>query len=175
MAKGIESDIDNLVGVINLWDMFPKGMFLDNLIKVAKRELAWEVDYVREAECTRKFRQLLSKYPDYFVPNVIGINEKCFLCFFILLYNLKCVLDDLCTAQVFTTELIEGIPVDQCVDLDVDHRNFIALKAMELCLRELLEFRYMQTDPNWANFFYNPETRKVRLYQLNILAVMTFY
>lgn len=45
--------------------------------------------------------------------------------------------------------------------MDVKDRNFIAQKAMELCLHELLEFRYMQTDPNWANFFYNPTKKQV--------------
>lgn len=69
--------------------------------------------------------------------------------------------DELSSARVFTTELIEGVPVDQCVDMKVEHRNFIAQKAMELCLLELLEFRYMQTDPNWANFFYNTEKQQV--------------
>lgn len=39
---------------------------------MAKRELAWEVDYKREAECTKKFRALLSPYPDYIVPEVLG-------------------------------------------------------------------------------------------------------
>jgi aarF domain-containing kinase len=29
-------------------------------------------------------------------------------------------------------------------------------------LREIFEFRYMQTDPNWSNFLYNPETKKAR-------------
>lgn len=72
VARGIESDIDNLVGIVKVWDLFPKAMFLDNLIRVAKRELAWEVDYVREAECTRKFRKLLEPYEDYYVPEVIG-------------------------------------------------------------------------------------------------------
>jgi len=28
-------------------------------------------------------------------------------------------------------------------------------------LRELFEFRLMQTDPNWSNFFYNEEDDKV--------------
>ena len=37
----------------------------------------------------------------------------------------------------------------------------IGEKLLELCLRELFEFRLMQTDPNWANFFYNPDTGKV--------------
>lgn len=72
VAKGIESDIDNLGGIMKFWDVFPKGMFLENLMRVAKRELAWEVDYRREAECTRIFRRLLEPYSDYYVPEVIG-------------------------------------------------------------------------------------------------------
>lgn len=72
VAKGIKSDIDNLVGIMKLWNIFPEGMFIDNIVIVAKRELAWEVDYIREADCTRKFKQLLKKYPEYYVPAVIG-------------------------------------------------------------------------------------------------------
>lgn len=72
VARGIESDIDNLGGIMKMWNIFPKGMFLENLMSVAKRELAWEVDYVREAECTKKFRELLAPYPDYYVPMVVG-------------------------------------------------------------------------------------------------------
>lgn len=37
----------------------------------------------------------------------------------------------------------------------------ISFNILQLCLRELFEFRFMQTDPNWANFFYNSETNKV--------------
>ena len=32
---------------------------------------------------------------------------------------------------------------------------------MSLCLKELFEFRFMQTDPNWSNFFYNCQENKV--------------
>ena len=32
---------------------------------------------------------------------------------------------------------------------------------MKLVLRELFEFQFMQTDPNWSNFFYNEETDQV--------------
>lgn len=38
----------------------------------------------------------------------------------------------------------------------------ISFNILQLCLRELFEFRFMQTDPNWANFFYNSDTNKVR-------------
>ncbi|XP_074037818.1 ubiquinone biosynthesis protein COQ8, mitochondrial [Leptinotarsa decemlineata] len=142
VAKGIESDINNLGGIMKMWNVFPKGMFLDNLMTVAKRELAWEVDYIREAECTKKFKGILEPYQDYYVPEVV---------------------DHLCTKQVFTTELLDGIPIDQCFDLDLEHREFIGNKIMDLILLEILKFRYMQTDPNWANFLYNPSKKQLLL------------
>jgi aarF domain-containing kinase len=54
--------------------LFISALFIDNLITVAKRELAWEVDYVRESECTKKFKELLTPYPEYYVPHVIGMS-----------------------------------------------------------------------------------------------------
>lgn len=71
--------------------------------------------------------------------------------------------DDLSTKQVFTSELLSGIPVDQCFDLDVEDKYFIGYNLIKLCLMEILQFRYMQTDPNWANFLYNPEQKKIML------------
>ncbi|XP_029156008.1 atypical kinase COQ8B, mitochondrial [Nylanderia fulva] len=142
VAKGIQSDIENLVGIMKIWNMFPEGMFIDNVVEVAKRELAWEVDYIREAECTRKYKELMAPYPDYYVPTVI---------------------DALSTNQVFTTEMIEGIPVDKCVDMDVKIREHISELIMRLSLKELFEFRFMQTDPNWSNFFYNIDTKQLIL------------
>lgn len=34
VAKSIESDIDNLVGMLKVWDVFPAGIFIDNIVKV---------------------------------------------------------------------------------------------------------------------------------------------
>lgn len=34
VAKSIESDIDNLVGMLKVWDVFPPGIFIDNVVKV---------------------------------------------------------------------------------------------------------------------------------------------
>ena len=39
----------------------------------------------------------------------------------------------------------------------------ISARIIELCLKELFEFRTMQTDPNWTNFLWNPMTRQVEL------------
>lgn len=59
--------------------------------------------------------------------------------------------------------MLDGVPVDQCFDLEMEHKEFIGAKILELCLLEILKFRYMQTDPNWANFLYNPNKKQVKI------------
>ncbi|XP_076273318.1 ubiquinone biosynthesis protein COQ8, mitochondrial isoform X2 [Rhynchophorus ferrugineus] len=140
--RAIENDLDMLGGIMTMWNMFPKGMFLDNLMTVAKRELAWEVDYIREAICTRKFKDILKNYNAYYVPYVDA---------------------NISTKKILTTELLEGLPVDQCFDLDYEDREFIGENVMNLCLLEIMRFKYMQTDPNWANFLYNPTKKQLLL------------
>uniref|UniRef100_A0A224YJM1 Chaperone activity of bc1 complex like mitochondrial n=1 Tax=Rhipicephalus zambeziensis TaxID=60191 RepID=A0A224YJM1_9ACAR len=142
VAEGINSDINNLMAILKYWDIIPKGMYIDNVVAVARRELAWEVDYVREAECAKKFKKLVEPYPEYYVPDVI---------------------DELSTAQVYTTELISGTPVDKLVDASQELRNRVSYSLLKLCLLELYDFNFMQTDPNWSNFFYNGDTDQLML------------
>ncbi|BFZ07488.1 hypothetical protein BsWGS_10527 [Bradybaena similaris] len=142
VAESIDSDINNLMAVLNVWNILPEGLYMTSLIATAKRELAWEVDYIREAECSRRFRELLKDDQFLYVPEVVDILSG------------QCVL---------TTEFIEGVPVDQCLAMDQETRNKIAAALLKLCLTELFVWRFMQTDPNWSNFFYNPATDKLIL------------
>ena len=70
VAEGIDSDIDNLVSVLNIGGLFPKGMFLESFVKVARQELKLECDYQREARAMDAFRQLVVHDPNYYVPEV---------------------------------------------------------------------------------------------------------
>ncbi|XP_066981627.1 uro-adherence factor A [Macrobrachium rosenbergii] len=142
VAAGIESDINNLISTLKVANIIPEGLYVDSVIEVAKRELGWECDYKREASCTEEYRQLIRPYPEFYVPEIVP---------------------ELCTAQIFTSELIEGVPVDKCIDMDQDTRNYIGEKIIRLCLLELFRFGFMQTDPNWSNFFYNADTEQLAL------------
>ncbi|XP_070827161.1 atypical kinase COQ8B, mitochondrial isoform X2 [Chaetodon trifascialis] len=142
VAESIHSDINNLMSVLKMSVVLPEGLFADSSLEVLQRELAWECDYKREAECAKKFRSLLEGNEFFHVPEVI---------------------DELSGRRVLAMELVQGVPLDRCVDLDQETRNQISFKILQLCLRELFEFRFMQTDPNWANFFYNSDTNKVVL------------
>uniref|UniRef100_A0A8C7N7X5 Atypical kinase COQ8A, mitochondrial n=1 Tax=Oncorhynchus kisutch TaxID=8019 RepID=A0A8C7N7X5_ONCKI len=118
------------------------GLFPEHLIEVMSRELALECDYIREAKCAKKFQELLKDHPFFYVPDVI---------------------DELSSNAVLTTELVPGFPLDQAEQLSQELKNEICENILKLCLRELFEFRYMQTDPNWSNFFYDPQTHRVAL------------
>uniref|UniRef100_A0A4W6DLH7 Coenzyme Q8B n=1 Tax=Lates calcarifer TaxID=8187 RepID=A0A4W6DLH7_LATCA len=142
VAESIHSDINNLMSVLKMSVVLPEGLFADSSLEVLQRELAWECDYKREAECAKKFRSLLEGDEFFQVPEVI---------------------DELSGKRVLAMELVQGVPLDRCVDLDQETRNQICFNILQLCLRELFEFRFMQTDPNWANFFYNSDTNKVVL------------
>lgn len=96
MAQSIESDIDNLVSMLKVWNVFPPGMFIDNIVKVAKRELTWEVDYNREAEFTTSFGELIKGYQQFKVPKVFN---------------------DVSTNRVITTEFVPGVPMDACFNM----------------------------------------------------------
>uniref|UniRef100_A0A8D0A1D3 Coenzyme Q8B n=1 Tax=Sander lucioperca TaxID=283035 RepID=A0A8D0A1D3_SANLU len=140
VAESIHSDINNLMSVLKMSVVLPGGLFADDSLAVLQRELAWECDYKREAECAKKFRSMLEGNEFFQVPEVI---------------------DELSGGRVLAMELVHGVPLDRCVDLDQETRNQISFRILQLCLREVFEFRFMQTDPNWANFFYNSDTNKV--------------
>ncbi|XP_024594919.1 atypical kinase COQ8A, mitochondrial isoform X1 [Neophocaena asiaeorientalis asiaeorientalis] len=142
VAQSISSDVHNLMAVLNMSNMLPEGLFPEHLIDVLRRELTLECDYQREAACARRFRELLKDHPFFYVPEIV---------------------DELCSPHVLTTELVSGFPLDQAEGLSQEIRNEICYNILVLCLRELFEFHFMQTDPNWSNFFYDPQQHKVAL------------
>ena len=142
VAASIDSDLDNLGLLLTASRLLPPGLYLDKTIANARTELAWECDYVREAESARRFRTLLADEAETFVvPEVI---------------------DSASGAQVLTMQRVDGVAVTKpALRLDQHQRDWIGTNILRLCLREITEFRFMQTDPNWTNFLYDASTNKV--------------
>lgn len=143
VANSIDSDLNNLSILLTASRLLPKGLYLDKTIANARTELAWECDYVREAECGKRFQDLLRDEQDTFlVPAII---------------------DEASGAQVLTMERMEGVGVTKAPNLTQDQRDWIGTQILRLCLREITEFKFMQTDPNWTNFLFNAKTQKLEL------------
>ncbi|KAF2157953.1 ABC1-domain-containing protein [Myriangium duriaei CBS 260.36] len=139
----IDSDLNNLSLLLTASRLLPKGLYLDKTIANARTELAWECDYVREAECGKRFAELAQDETSVFtVPKVFGEASG---------------------PQVLTAEFMSGTGVTKVKDLSQQERDWIGTQILRLCLRELMEWRFMQTDPNWTNFLYNRKEKKLEL------------
>lgn len=143
VADSIDSDLSNLAILLTASRILPKGLFLDKTIANARTELAWECDYIREAECARRFQELLRDDADVFaVPRVF---------------------DEASGKQVLTMEFMDGIGITKMQNFSQEQKDWTGTQILRLCLREIVEFKYMQTDPNWTNFLYNTKTNKLEL------------
>ncbi|CZT13703.1 probable abc1 protein precursor [Rhynchosporium agropyri] len=143
VADSIDSDLSNLSLLLTASRLLPKGLFLDRTIANARTELAWECDYIREAECGRRFESLLADEKDVFrVPKVFSEASG---------------------KQVLTMEFMDGMGVTRVQSFTQEQKNWIGTQILRLCLREITEFRFMQTDPNWTNFLYNAKINKLEL------------
>lgn len=143
VADSISSDLNNLSLLLTASRLLPKGLYLEKTIANARTELGWECDYVREAEGAKRFKQLLADEQEIFtVPSII---------------------DEASGKRVLTMELMHGTAITKIPDFTQQQKDWIGTQILRLCLREIIEFHYMQTDPNWTNFLYNRETSKLEL------------
>lgn len=142
VANSINSDVDNLMSLLKVSQVLPEGLYANTALKVAKKELGWECDYLREAEASEKFRSLLKDDMAFYVPEVVW---------------------DLTTKEVLVTELVRGVSLDALENEDQELKNEVCEKLLELCLKEVFTFRFMQTDPNWSNFLFDHQTGRISL------------
>jgi aarF domain-containing kinase len=147
VAQSIESDLRNLSALVTFSGMAPKGLFLENVIRVGQQELKVECDYRREMLSQQRMQDLVNADPvlraNYFVvPDVI---------------------EQLTTDQVLTSAFRPGGTIDKVAYLDQEERNRIGRAIMYLTIQELFVWRFMQTDPNWGNFLYDVGSRTTSL------------
>ncbi|CAE6473984.1 unnamed protein product [Rhizoctonia solani] len=143
IAESIYSDLANISALLTASALLPRGLYLDRTLAVMKGELADECDYEREAACIERFGEFLG-----------GKNER---------FRVPKVIRELTTKRALAMEWMEGVSVAKGAKWPQQIKNQIATDILTLCLRELFEFRLMQTDPNWSNFLYNPRTDQLEL------------
>lgn len=142
IRDSIESDVDNVAMLLRVARVIPENVKLDTLYKEAKLQLRREADYIEEATYLKRFHALLKDAADYKLPAVH---------------------DDLTHDNILAMEFLDGKPVESLTHSGSDVRDRVARLLLELFFRELLEFRMIQSDPNFANFLYDPLTQRLGL------------
>lgn len=144
VADSINSDLDNLSILLTATKLLPRGLYLNKTIDNARLELGWECDYERELQCAQRYKELL------------GSSEKD-------VFMVPTVYPEASGKQVLTMDFMDGIGVTRITSFTQEQRDWIGTQILRLCLREITEFRFMQTDPNWTNFLYNADLNMLEL------------
>lgn len=148
VAQSIGSDVANLKMLMSL-NILPRGMFVDSILKELQAELTLECKYRVEGAKQARYKRLIEADAD--LSSVFRVPE---------------VIAALNTDQVLVSEFVRGIPIDQIAkrsDVPQAFRDRIADMLMLLTLRELFQWQFMQTDPNFANYLFDAHQGKVHL------------
>ena len=147
IARSIESDVDNVAALLRLSRLLPVDVDLSGILAEAKRQLRQEADYFAEAEHLERYAALLRDEPGLRVP---------------LAHR------DLTTRRVLAMDFIAGQPVDVLGEPGAAQarRDAVGTALERLVFRELFEFRFMQTDPNFANYLLEPDGDRIALLDL---------
>ena len=150
VRASIDSDVDNVATLLRLPGLMPRGMDLSPLLAEAKRQLHAEADYTAEAQHLARFGDLLDGSEIFALPRLHA---------------------PLCTPQVLAMTYMDSAPLDSLITAPQALRDKVASALIDLVLRELFVFGAMQTDPNLANYRYDPTTKRIVL--LDFGAVQT--
>lgn len=145
IANSIASDLGYVKMVLTAGSLLPRGLFLDRTIQVMKDELSDECDYSREASFLERYRR----------SDCLGADAR---------FKVPWVWPG-STERVLVMEHVDGVSIGDAVigALPQEERNEIASRIIELCLRELFQFRLMQTDPNFTNFLWDSRAQQLSL------------
>lgn len=142
VAESIDADVDNVATLLRVSGLLPATLDVAPLLAEAKRQLHEEADYRREAAMLARYATLVGDDPAFVVPQAV---------------------DEFTTGRVLAMTYVEGAPIEtlETADQAVRHRVTGALVA--LVLRELFTWGVMQTDPNFANYRWQPDTGRLVL------------
>lgn len=137
VAESIDSDVDNVATLLRVSGLLPRGLDIAPLLAEAKRQLAEEADYMREGEQMRAYAARLNGDARYVVPTLEP---------------------DLTTRNVLAMSFVDGQAIETLEGASQEARDAAITALVTLVLRELFEFGVMQTDPNFANYRWQPDT-----------------
>ena len=142
VADSIDSDVANVGVLLRMSGLIPKGFELAPYLKDARQQLHRETDYMAEATELQRFASLMADDPGFVVP---GYHA------------------DWSTPRILAMDHIQGLAIETVADLAQQDRDRVATALIDLMLQELFTFGVMQTDPNFANYLYQPDTGRIVL------------
>jgi len=136
VRASIDSDIDNIGLMMRIPGLLPEGVDLPALMAEARAQLHAEADYAREAAQMRAYGANLAGRDAFLLPRPD---------------------DRFTTPDVLAMDFIDSRPIETLAEAPQPVRDAAARNLGQLVIEELFRFNLMQTDPNFANYRWQPD------------------
>jgi predicted unusual protein kinase regulating ubiquinone biosynthesis (AarF/ABC1/UbiB family) len=136
--EAIKADLENAGMLFSGMKMMFPGMDTGPIVEEVRTRLAEELDYRREAESQRFFTDAYAGHPFIHVPEVI---------------------DQYCTARVFTSELAEGVRFEEVQGWSQEERDLAAEAIYRFVIRSMWRLHTFNGDPHPGNYLFRPGGR----------------
>ncbi|PWJ19117.1 ABC1 kinase family protein [Jannaschia seohaensis] len=142
VAGSIDSDVANVAALVRMSGLIPAGFDLVPYVEEARLQLHAETDYEAEGAHMARFAELLSGDDRFAVPQRH---------------------DNWTTPRILAMSYLDSRPLETLETAPQAERDAVATALLDLLFRELFDFALMQTDPNLANYRYDPERSRIVL------------
>lgn len=142
VRESIDSDVNNVAALLRMSGLLPDTLDIRDILDEAKKQLHAEADYQAEGKWLERYAALLGQNPDFLLPTPHSA---------------------LSTTSILAMSWVEGVSIESLVHESQALRDRIAAELFELVLKELFEFRVIQTDPNFANYRFNQAHQRLVL------------
>ncbi|UYZ67448.1 AarF/ABC1/UbiB kinase family protein [Moraxella bovis] len=157
VAQAIDSDLSLFKHLLKVTNAVPQTKALDDWFGEIRQLLHREVDYVMEANTTKRFADYLKGDERYIVPTIY---------------------DNYSTPRLICMSYEAGIHLNDPAlqSLNQTRRNHLGQSAIDIVIREIFEWGEMQTDPNFGNYLVRLDdvTEQDKLILLDFGAIKQF-
>ena len=140
VKKSIDNDLNTLKFIMKNSGMLPANFPLEYYISQCGELLRQETDYELEAANINNFSKFLENFSCLKVPKVYY---------------------ELTTDQTITMSFLEGQELSSVVNFNQSKKDKISLSLIELLFNEIFNFKFVQTDPNLANFLVSKDDNSI--------------
>jgi len=143
VKDSIVQDVNNLGKLLTISGLLPSQLDIAPILRELQSQLEMEADYQREADMMMRYQSLVASLPFCICPHTVP---------------------EFCSDTVLAMSFLPGEPITWLEQHgSPEQRDKAMAQLLQVFFTELFDGRLLQSDPNLANFRYQPDTETLVL------------
>ena len=152
MKSAVAADLNQLKFIFAVYKRYDKVVDTSQIHAELSERLTEELDYIREANATRLFGDMLADEAGVRVPQVV---------------------DALSSKRLLTTNWLDGMPMAEFAETATAGREAVAVNMFRAWYVPFYYYGVIHGDPHLGNYTVNPDDGSINLYDFGCIRVFT--